>query len=135
MPLTASRRMSASTDLALDEVCDLVCAPACGVGASGTCQLLSDERAQHRISCEAIYEVCEIVGAEDAVLVSLEEAGRSFVPTYKDHCYVIPVDQGPITGRKPKCGEAPETDVIAVWVGDPDRRVVADQGGVGIIGR
>ena len=98
----ASRPASVSTVLALDEIRDLVCAPAGGVGAGGASQLLSDDREQYGIFCEAILEVCEIIGAEDLVLVAHEEAGWSIVPTYEDHCYVVPVDQCPIPGRKPE---------------------------------
>ena len=62
-----------------------------------------------------------------------EEAGNSIVPPHEDHRHIIPINQRPITGRKPEGGETTETELVAGRVGDADRRVVADQGGVGIV--
>ena len=57
MPLATSRPVSVSIDLTLNEVRDLVYAPAQWVGASGARQLLSDDREQCRVFCETIPEI------------------------------------------------------------------------------
>ncbi len=75
----------------------------------------------------------EVIGSDDAVLVTREQFGRRTLAADKDHCDIIPKDECPLRGGEPAGGESAKLGALTIGRSNLEWRVIANQCGVAAI--